>query len=106
MPSSDHQWPIFVQDRQGRTIYLTMERWEHVLDHPGMYEGLIDAVLLTIRTGRRKQDNLDPDKSKYSKPFDDLPLEYTHIVVVVKFSEESPQENNFVLTAYLVRKWT
>jgi hypothetical protein len=108
MPSGERQWPIFVQDRRGRTIYLTEERWDHALDHPGMHEGLLDAVLLTIRAGRRKQDKFEPNKYKYSRPFDDLPLEYTHIVVVIKFgltSDELPQENNFVLTAYLVHKW-
>jgi hypothetical protein len=108
MPSGERQWPIFIQDRQGRTIYLTRERWEHALDHPGVTEGLLDAVLLTIRTGRRKQDEFEPNKYKYSRPFDNLPLGYTHIVVVIKFgltSDELPQENNFVLTAYLVRKW-
>lgn len=109
MPGGESQWPIFIQDRQGRSIYLTRERWEHALEHPGMYEGLLDAVLLTIQTGRRKQDSFDPDKYKYSKMFDNLPWWYTHIVVVVKFgltSDESSQENNFVLTAYLVRKYT
>ena len=108
MPSDERQWPIFIQDRQRSTIYLTRERWEHALEHPGMHEGLLDAVLLTIRTGRRRQDKFEPNKYKYSRPFDDLPFGYTHIVVVVKFgltSDELPQENNFVLTAYLVRKW-
>jgi hypothetical protein len=108
MPSGERRWPIFIQDRQGRTIYLTRERWEHALEHPGMHEGLLDTALLTIRIGRRKQDKFEPNKYKYSRPFNDLPLGYTHIVVVVKFgltSDELPQENNFVLTAYLVRKW-
>jgi len=31
MPSGERQWPVFIQDRQGRTIYLTRERWEHAL---------------------------------------------------------------------------
>lgn len=60
MPSDERQWPIFIQDRQRSTIYLTRERWEHALDHPGMHESLLDAVLLTIRTGRRRQDKFEP----------------------------------------------
>jgi hypothetical protein len=47
-------WPIFVQDREGRQIYLTQERWEHALDHPGMHEGLLVSVLETLRQARRK----------------------------------------------------
>jgi hypothetical protein len=47
-------WPLWVQDREGRRIYLTEERWQHALDHPGMSEALLDAVLVTIRAGHRK----------------------------------------------------
>jgi len=100
-------WPLWVQDREGRRIYLTEERWQHALDHPGMSETLLDAVLVTIRTGHRKQDRYELYKYKYSRAFADLPGGYTHMVVVVKFGwtrKEPNGENNFVLTAYLVRK--
>jgi hypothetical protein len=100
-------WPLWVQDREGRRIYLTEERWQHALDHPGMSEALLDAVLATIRAGHRRQDRYEPDKYKYSRAFDDLPGGYTHMVVLVKFGwtrEDPTGENNFVLTAYLVRK--
>ncbi len=101
-------WPIFVRDRKGYAIYLTLERWEHALDHPGMHEGLLDQVLETLRKGRRKQDHYDPTKFKYTRGLLNLPMSYTHIVVVVKFGwqEEEPiTANNFVLTAYLVERW-
>ena len=100
-------WPIIIQDRQGNSIYLTRERWEHALDHPGMHVGLLSCVLETLRKGKRKQDPYDPAKYKYSQDFTNLPGDYTHIVVVVKFSwhSESPRSNNFVLTAYLIEKW-
>jgi hypothetical protein len=100
-------WPLWVQDREGRRIYLTEERWQHALDHPGMSEALLDAVLATIRTGHRKQDRYEPDKYKYSRAFANLPAGYTHVVVLVKFGwarEDPTGQNNFVLTAYLVRK--
>jgi hypothetical protein len=96
-----------VQDRQERTIYLTQERWEHALDHPGMHDDLLDRVLETIRKGRRSQDSYDLAKFKYTRGFLNLPMSYTHIVVVVKFGwqeEEPPIANNFVLTAYLVER--
>ena len=78
-------WPIFVQDRWGHTIYLTWERWEHALGHPGMHDGLLEQVLETLGKSRRKQDTYIPSKFKYTDRFSDLPLNYTHVEVVVKF---------------------
>ncbi|MEA3339149.1 MAG: hypothetical protein U9R15_04205 [Chloroflexota bacterium] len=103
----DYSWPIFVQDRRGREIYLTWERWEHALEHPGMCEELLDWLLEALRKSRRKQDPYDPTKFKYTCRVPDLPMSYTHIVVVVKFGWQvnSSETNNFVLTAYLIEKW-
>jgi len=47
----DTEWPIFVRDKRGREIYLTRERWEYALDHPGMTERLLDSTLLTLKVG-------------------------------------------------------
>ena len=97
------QWPIFVKDKRGRRIYLTEARWGHALDRPGMEERLLDSVLLTMKVGGRKQEALDPSKYKYRRRFEDLPEDYTHVVVVVKFGidpVDPSKENNFVLTAY------
>ena len=100
-------FPIFVQDREGYQIYLTQERWEHALDHPGMHEDLLASVLETLQQARRKQDSYDPAKFKYTSGFSGLPTPYTHIVVVVKFGwlGVPAEANNFVLTAYLVERW-
>ncbi len=97
--------PIRVRDRYGHSIYLTTERWEHALEHPGMSSRLLDNVLSTLRTGRRRQDRMDPFKFFYKKAFANLPIGYTHVVVVVKFgwrADKPSVANNFVLTAYLV----
>jgi hypothetical protein len=99
-------WPIFVQDRWGHTIYLTWERWEHALGHPGMHDGLLEQVLETLRKSGRKQDKYSPSKFKYTYRFADLPMDYTHVEVIVKFGWQGDPAvmNNFVLTAYLVEK--
>jgi hypothetical protein len=100
-------WPVFVKDRKGRNIYLTQERWEHALEHPGMGAEQLKQVLETLQTANRKQDAYDPTKFKYAKMFWDLPMDYTHVVVVVKFGWKTKAPyvaNNFVLTAYLVKK--
>ena len=95
-----------VSDRWGNEIYLTDERWAHIVE---THDEMIDYrnhVLLTVRTGQRRQDTFDPTKYTYSKRFRDLAEGFTHVVVVVKFGwrrepgREAP--NNFVLTAYQV----
>ena len=100
-------WPIFVQDRWGHPIYLTWERWEHALGHPGMHEGLLEQVLETLRKGGRKQDKYNQTKFKYTDYFPALPMNYTHVEMVVKFGWQGipAAANNFVLTAYLIEKW-
>jgi hypothetical protein len=107
VPTTTRQWPSIIQDDDGRTIYLTYERWEHALEHVGMHAGLLDEVLRTVQRGHRRQDRLDPAKFKYTRSVEGLPRGYTHIEVVVKFGvtpADPPRENNFVLTAYLVRR--
>lgn len=101
-----------VRDRYGNEIYLTEERWQHIIDpinHPEMatYEEHVKAV---IRTGRRQQDPLNPQKYRYSKAFDDLVEDNTHIVAIVlfRFSEGEdgkPIPNNYIVTAYQKAVW-
>jgi hypothetical protein len=97
-----------VSDRWGNEIYLTDERWAHIVEtHEEMmnYQG---HVLMTVRTGQRQQDPFDPTKYKYSRRFRDLAEGFTHLVVVVKFAwrKEARGEvpNNFILTAYQVTR--
>ena len=65
----NRRWTI--QDRYGYYIYLTEERWNHIIEdmnHPEIadYEEYIKD---TIQTGRRKQDALNPQKYRYSKSY-------------------------------------
>jgi len=72
MESSGKRWTV--QDRKGNPIYLTAERWQHIIegnDHPEIadYE---DHLKTTIQRGRRRQEPLNPRKYRYVQPFDDL----------------------------------
>jgi len=63
-------------------------------------------VLKTLRSGRRRQQPLEPDVFKYSRFYDDLPENHTQIIVVVKFGQKidgqgQEEQNNFVITAYM-----
>ena len=90
-----------VIDRWGNRIELTGERWAHILESHWELSHHRDDVLLTVQTGRRKQSPTDPHKYTYYKNFDDLPHNYTRIVVIVKLIR-----NNFIITAYPIRKRT
>ena len=98
-----------VRDKWGDEIYLTDERWGHIVETHDEMIGYRDHIFTTLRTGPRRQDTLDPSKYKYSKRFPDLPAGFTHVVVVVKFSRREDAQgiessNNFILTAYQVSR--
>lgn len=96
-----------VRDRYGNSIYLTDERWEHIIDpvnHPEM-AGCEAQLKETVQAGIRRQDSLNPRKYRYTKAFDRLTEDNTHIVAIVLFgfSEDAsgqPVPNNFIVTAY------
>ncbi len=88
-------------------IYLTEERWQHIIEpinHPEMtdYESHLKE---TTHSGKRKQDPTNPHKYRYSKSFSDLVDDNTHIVAIVLFgfSEHKngrPIANNFIVTVF------
>lgn len=99
------RWTI--QDRYGQAIYLTDERWQHIIapeNHPGM-AGFEEQLQETIKSGRRTQDSLIPNKYYYRKAFENLPDGNNHIIAVVVFrtsvdAEGNSVADNFVVTAY------
>jgi len=85
-----------VRDRQGREIYLTEERWQHIASRHKPLAEHLDDVLATIRLGRRQQDSLQPFKFFYRRRCEILPGYYNSItVVVLSFSD-----NRYVVTAW------
>jgi len=97
-----------VRDRYGNDIYLTHERWGHIIDpdnHPEVGP-LFDYVRETIRLGRRRQDSYDPNGYQYIRAVPDLADNNTHLVVCVRFRwrtepDGTVREEKFVTTAYL-----
>lgn len=70
-------------DRLGNEIYLTDERWAHIVDpdnHPEVAP-FLDPVRQTVQLGRRQQDAYDPNSFQYFRAFSDLPGNNSHIVV-------------------------
>ena len=78
-------------DRQGREIYLTQERWEHILSKHPELSGRLEEVLVTIRMGRRKQSKLDPQTYCYYRRVTNLPEPYDTIMIFVAFRYRTRQ---------------
>jgi hypothetical protein len=110
MDGSGKRWTV--QDRHGNLIYLTQERWEHIIDdasHPEL-EDYEEYLKTTIRQGRRRQEPLNPRKYRYYHSFDGLPGDVNHIVVIVLFSFDVDDQgqtvpNNYVATAFFKHIW-
>jgi len=90
-----------VHDRYGNEIYLTDERWEHIISLHSEMEPFKDSLFETLKQGQRKQDAADMTTYKYSFAYNDLEQDNNFIIVVVKFKVDAHSgANNFVLTAY------
>lgn len=106
MDNSGKRWTV--QDRDGNTIYLTEERWRHLVDadnHPEV-SGFENHLKSALQQGRRIQEPLNPRKYRYARYFEDLPDEFNHMVVIVLFGFDVDEQgktvsNNFVATAFL-----
>ena len=94
-----------VRDQLGHEMYRTEERWRHICEeHPEMQRWRAQ-VLETVRRGRRFQDSVRPDVYLYSRDYRGLPhLNTTMVVVVLSGFYPDGTQNNFVLTAYPIRR--
>lgn len=95
----------FVRDRDGREIYLTEERWEHIVDRHPELRNHLDDVLHTVRQGRRRQQPQDPQAYVYRWPCDTLRPPFNGILVsiICRFTEQADDgmiPNNFIVTAW------
>jgi hypothetical protein len=105
MLDSRKRW--IVEDRDGNPVYLTEERWRHIIDpsnHPEVVS-FEEHLKTTIKKGRRRQEPLNPRKYRYIHEFDDLPDGMSHIVAIVLFGysvgeNDSFIQNNFIATAF------
>lgn len=89
-----HRW--LVQDRDGREIYLTEERWRHICARHKPLANHLDDVLATLRAGRRRQDPIQPFKYFYHRRCDTLPGAYNTITLVVLYSAD----DRYVVTGW------
>ena len=103
--STGRRWTI--RDRAGHELYLTQERWEHIIapyNHPEM-SAHEEQLHETIRNGARQQDPLNPLKYRYTKAFNGLAEDNTHVVAIALFrfstdADGTLRPNNYIVTAY------
>jgi hypothetical protein len=94
-----------VQDRYGSSIYLTEERWQHILESRPELEPLLDKFLETVQTGRRSQDELIPNEYRYYKQFNELLPENNHLVVIVIFKTQLDEAGHYTSNNFVVTGW-
>jgi hypothetical protein len=97
------RWEI--QDRFGNKIYMTEERWLHILESRPELEPFLDHFLETVRTGHRKQDGLIPNEYRYYKLYDELLPENNHLVAIVIFKTQLDEQGNYVPNNFVVTGW-
>ncbi|MDQ3250410.1 MAG: hypothetical protein M3Q45_14535 [Chloroflexota bacterium] len=106
MAKSGRRWLVY--DRDDNPVYLTEERWQHIVD-PNNHIEMVDYeehLKATIAKGRRQQEPLNPRKYRYVHSFADLPEGINHIVAIVLFGFDMAKDgcmnpNNYVTTAFL-----
>jgi hypothetical protein len=89
-----------VTDRYGNVIYLTDERWQHIVKNHFKLNGHRAEVLSTVRSGKRKQDPKFLDKYYYTKSFHHTGKRFNKLEVVVVCRWQLNKPNNFIFTAY------
>ena len=93
------QWTV--RDRYGNEIYITEERWAHIVERHDELTDRLPDLLDTLQYGERRQDALEPQKYRYRRVYNDLMYGYNHIVTVVVFHyNDVGISNNFVVTAW------
>jgi hypothetical protein len=97
------RWTL--QDRYGNEIYLTEERWQHILESRPELEPHFSLFLETIRSGRRRQDPLIPNKYRYYHPFDVLKPDNSHLVVIVVFRSRLDEHGDYVSNNFVLTGW-
>lgn len=87
-----------IRDWYGNEVYLTWERWEHIIEfHPEM-RPFFDDIRLTVQRSRRRQDALNPRKWFYVQwGIEGLESWNNCIAVVVVYR---PESERFIVTAY------
>lgn len=85
-------------DKTYRTIYLTQERYKHIMKHPIMHNK-IELIKETLQNPLKITDYLlEEDVKHYYKDYKDMESKAKYMRVIVKYLNGK----GFIITAYFV----
>lgn len=91
-----------IKDKTGRNIYLSKERWKHILKHPFMHNQ-IENIKATIKNPMIIRYYEEDEKVRYFyKEFKNRDPSERYLLVSVKYLNES----GFIITSFFTNKIT
>jgi|SRR3989344_3717592 len=92
-----------IKDKDGKEIYLSKERWKHILKHPKMDENQLDNIKDTIENQINKKYSEEDSFVRYFyKYFKQNKVEEKYLLVAVKYLNGE----GFVITSFFTNKIT
>ena len=89
-----------VKDKTGRVIYLTRERYKHILKHPDMQNKLENLKETITNAQTIVEYELEPDVKYYYRFYKHIESEAKYLRVVVKYLNGEC----YIITAYFVER--
>ena len=91
-----------IKDKTGRNVYLTRERYKHIMKHPEM-QNSIDVIEQTVKNPDKTIEySIEPDIRFYYSHHKNRKSKARYLRVVIKYMNGE----GFVITAYFVVKMT
>ena len=89
-----------VTDKIRRRVYLTKERYKHILEHPDMHNQL-ECIKETLEDPLKITDySLEKDIKYYYRYYKDKESKAKYLRVIVKYLNG----NGFIVTAYFIER--
>ncbi len=88
-----------VYDKTKRRIYLTEERWHHILKHPEMYNIMFEEMIMILQYPIAIKDyKLEENVKYYYGYFKNRTAKAKYLRIIVKYLNGK----GFIITAYFI----
>lgn len=92
---------LSVLDKNGKLIYLSNERWKHIINEHPIISNRIAEITETITNPLIvKETKFDPNKKRFYRFYKNIKLKEKYLLVVIKYLNG----NGFIITSFFVRK--
>ena len=89
-----------IEDKNGKRIHLSKERYKHILKHPKMHDQLENIKLAIQNPIKIIYNEDDEDVAYYYKEFKNNDSEERYLLVSVKYLNG----NGFIITSFFTNK--